>query len=461
MKKTLLLAAVACATMSASAMTQLGASAKSFELGATKHSMTVGTLNASNGVKLMEDVDLTGAYVGAAVTDDPVNSCGAVVIEANPTAANTYTVYGAFLGLPDAAVTATYADGKLTIPAGQQVYNSSTYGPAALFAIDGENIYDIVLFVEEDGSLVLDPSLKVSMILTTGSYAGYPLGDTYSYYKFLVPNGTCTFDALNPDGSPKEDNIEVYTTSVKLNKDANGNVTSGVVYGFDEMTWLPFTVEEDNMVQFSNDKVYYYGQGYDLAFATDIDEEGHFYTNVGPTGVLDVENGTITMPSWSFILPSTPDRRGNVTYYILNSRKSNCVVTFPAEAKQPKFTSITIKGHAIDLVEGQTEYDLTLDEMFTADDVVVTTENAEDMIVDVDIRQIPLTEEELYLVEISLVKADGSVAAQVDVYVSVDVTTGINDINVNSAKVVKMIENGQVVIVKDGVKYNVAGQAIK
>ncbi len=37
-------------------------------------------------------------------------------------------------------------------------------------------------------------------------------------------------------------------------------------------------------------------------------------------------------------------------------------------------------------------------------------------------------------------------------------STGINDINVNGAKVVKMIENGEVIIVKDGVKFNVMGQ---
>ncbi|MCQ2287604.1 MAG: hypothetical protein MJZ74_00710 [Muribaculaceae bacterium] len=372
MKKSLLLAAVACATMSASAMTQFSANAKSFELGA-KHSMTMGTLNVSNGVKLMEDVDIAGAYVGAAVTDDPVNSCGAVVIEANPTAANTYTVYGAFLGLPDAAVTATYADGKLTIPAGQQVYNSSTYGPAALFAMDDEGIFDIVLFVEEDGSLVLDPSLKVSMILTTGSYAGYSLGDTYAYYKLLVPNGTCTFDAFEPSADglvPSDPDVETYNTHVSIDKDANGNVIGGVVYGFDNMTWLGFTADAQGNVQFSNDKVYYYGQGYALAFATDIDEEGHFYTNVGPTGTINVEEGTITMPSWTFILPTTGSKP---TYYILNNVKKNCVVTFPKE-----------------------------------------------------------------------------------------VPTAINDINVEKAsKAVKMIENGQVVIVKDGVKYNVAGQAIK
>lgn len=40
--------------------------------------------------------------------------------------------------------------------------------------------------------------------------------------------------------------------------------------------------------------------------------------------------------------------------------------------------------------------------------------------------------------------------------------TGINDINVVKAtKAVKFVENGQVVILKDGVKYNIAGQTIK
>ena len=131
MKKFLLLSAAAVAmTASAAGLT---AGEKNFTLGTTKHSLNVkSTTVTSSNLSLNEDVDLAGAYVGAAVTDDPVNSCGAVSIAANPTAAGSYTVTGAHLGLPDAAVTATYADGKLTIPAGQQVYNSSTYGPAAL-----------------------------------------------------------------------------------------------------------------------------------------------------------------------------------------------------------------------------------------------------------------------------------------------------------------------------------------
>ena len=45
---------------------------------------------------------------------------------------------------------------------------------------------------------------------------------------------------------------------------------------------------------------------------------------------------------------------------------------------------------------------------------------------------------------------------------SKDPVTAVNDLHVEKAsKAVKMIENGQVVIVKDGVKFNVAGQAIK
>ncbi|WP_407404183.1 hypothetical protein [Sodaliphilus sp.] len=368
MKKFLLLSAAAVAmTASAAGLT---AGEKNFTLGTTKHSLNVkSTTVTSSNLSLNEAADLAGEYVGAAVTEDPVNSCGAVVIEANPTAANSYTVKGAVFGL-DATVTATYANGQLTIPAGQQVYNHSTYGPACLFAMDDQDLYDLVLTVGEDGSLTLDPSLEVAMLLVSGNYAGYALGDTYSNYSFQPVNGTCTFDALNPSGTPKDPATETYNTSVKLVKDADGNVTGGAVYGFDDMTWLPFTADAQGNVQFSNDKVYYYSSSYALAFATDLDDEGHFYTNVGPTGVIDAEEGTLVMPHWTFILPTTG---ASPTYYILNSVKSNCVVTFP-----------------------------------------------------------------------------------------VDTPTAINDINVEkTSKAVKMIENGQVVIVKDGVKFNVAGQTIK
>ncbi|WP_407405119.1 hypothetical protein [Sodaliphilus sp.] len=134
-----------------------------------------------------------------------------------------------------------------------------------------------------------------------------------------------------------------------------------------------------------------------------------------------------------------------------------------APAKEPKITGISIKGQALELVEGQTNYSLDLTENFTAEDVVVDTEDAEDCTVSVKVNPVVLESVDEYLVEISL-KNGEEVLAEYTVNVTVtteEPVTGINDINVNSAKVVKMIENGQVVIVKGDKKFNAAGQAIK
>ncbi|MBQ0119904.1 MAG: carbohydrate-binding protein [Bacteroidales bacterium] len=130
-------------------------------------------------------------------------------------------------------------------------------------------------------------------------------------------------------------------------------------------------------------------------------------------------------------------------------------------AKEPKITGISIKGQALELVEGQTEYSMTLTEDFTAEDVVVETEDAEDLVLSITKEDAPLKEVNEYVVTVELLDAAGAPVVAYTVNVTVDTTTGINDINVNSAKVVKMIENGQVVIVKGDKKFNAAGQAIK
>ncbi len=44
---------------------------------------------------------------------------------------------------------------------------------------------------------------------------------------------------------------------------------------------------------------------------------------------------------------------------------------------------------------------------------------------------------------------------------TMDTSSGVNDLNVATAKTYKTIENGQVLIVKDGVKYNTMGQIVK
>ncbi|MCQ2289346.1 MAG: hypothetical protein MJZ74_09640, partial [Muribaculaceae bacterium] len=130
-------------------------------------------------------------------------------------------------------------------------------------------------------------------------------------------------------------------------------------------------------------------------------------------------------------------------------------------AKDPKITGISIKGQALELVEGQTEYNMTLTEDFTAEDVVVTTEDAEDLVVAITKEDAPLKEVSEYVVTVELLTVDGAPVVSYKVNVTVDTTTGINDINVVNAKAYKAIENGQVVIVKGDNKYNVLGQPVK
>lgn len=149
-----------------------------------------------------------------------------------------------------------------------------------------------------------------------------------------------------------------------------------------------------------------------------------------------------------------------VYYQKYTNEGANIFDLFLDHVKKPAITGITIKGQALDLVEGQTEYSMTLTEDFTQADVVVSTQDAEGMTVSVEVSPVVLKTVDEYLVEITLKEGETEVA-KYTVNVTVDKATAINDINVNSAKVVKMIENGQVVIVKGAKKYNVAGQAIK
>lgn len=321
MKKLLLLFAVAFSMTAVAADLLPGAK---FQLGTVKHSLNNIKSKKVAPRKAPAVTEIVGTYIGAAITDDPVNATGIVLIEST---GSGLTVTGAFFSLPTATVQATYNNGVLTIPAGQHIYNHQTYGPASLYATDGTNLYDLVLTIQEDGSFTLDPSLQVEVILTSGQYAGYNLGDSFGTYEYQPVNGTIAFDAYDNITTPAEEDHEEYPSSVKLQHDGEGNVTGGVVYGFDDMTWLPFTVGADNQVQFSTDKVFYYSDSYELAFAVDMDDEGGFNRNVGPKGTINVTEGTITMPQWAFMLPTS----GFTRYYILNTIKKNCVITFTAE----------------------------------------------------------------------------------------------------------------------------------
>ena len=137
-------------------------------------------------------------------------------------------------------------------------------------------------------------------------------------------------------------------------------------------------------------------------------------------------------------------------------------LAFEKVADAPKIIGVSIKGQEVEMEEGVDFSFLDLTENFTAEDVFVTTVNAEDCIVSIDILNGWPDEVDYYNVVISLLDNAGETVDRFQVYVSVDTTsTGINDINTVATKVVKMIENGQVVIVKGDKKFNVAGQAVK
>ncbi|WP_407402939.1 chitobiase/beta-hexosaminidase C-terminal domain-containing protein [Sodaliphilus sp.] len=129
-----------------------------------------------------------------------------------------------------------------------------------------------------------------------------------------------------------------------------------------------------------------------------------------------------------------------------------------------KIIGVSIKGQEVEMEEGVEFAFLDLTEAFTAEDVFVTTMNAEDCTVVVEVKDGWLEATNDYTVQISLLDNAGETVDRFDVFVTVtteDPITGINDINAASANVVKMIENGQVVIVKGDKKFNVAGQTVK
>lgn len=73
---------------------------------------------------------------------------------------------------------------------------------------------------------------------------------------------------------------------------------------------------------------------------------------------------------------------------------------------------------------------------------------------------VTLTKSSLLTVVVLDANEEEIVSNEIEVKV-VSKSTGINDIKVNDGKVYKTIENGQVIIVKDGARYNTVGQSIK
>ena len=136
----------------------------------------------------------------------------------------------------------------------------------------------------------------------------------------------------------------------------------------------------------------------------------------------------------------------------------------PEPVTTPSISKITIKGQELEIEEDNYYYSMTVNEDFNETDVEVEVLNADENTgVEVSVMTVKpvMMSEEYRRVTVTLYQGEEFVD---EYYITVtidDTPTGINDINVNSAKVVKTIENGQVVILKGDKKFNVAGQAIK
>ena len=129
----------------------------------------------------------------------------------------------------------------------------------------------------------------------------------------------------------------------------------------------------------------------------------------------------------------------------------------------PSISGITIKGQEVALEGGKYNYSMTLTEDINETDVEVEVLNADENTgVEVSVRVVqPIMKSEDYRKVTVTLYQGGEFVEEYSIIVTIDTSTGINDINVNSAKVVKTIENGQVVILKGDKKFNVAGQAVK
>lgn len=136
----------------------------------------------------------------------------------------------------------------------------------------------------------------------------------------------------------------------------------------------------------------------------------------------------------------------------------------PEPVTTPSILGITIKGQEVALEEGKYNYNMTLTEDINETDVEVEVLHADENTgVEVSVMTVkPVMKSEDYRkVTVTLYQGEEFVE-EYSILVTIENTpTGINDINVNSAKVVKTIENGQVVILKGDKKFNVAGQAVK
>lgn len=285
--------------------------------------------------------DIAGKYVFASFNREEINTSGLITITKG-SAAGTYQVAGLH-GSQTIPVTGTYANGQLTIAAGQLGMNSSTYGNVVLYQMSDNTYYntnDIVLEFDENGMVELTSGVGFLMLINSGEYQGYSIGSTLNngYYAYAV-NGKITSHMVKSDFTDDNPSSESYPTFTGFYQD-NG-VQYALVAGIDDMTFFTIQINEDNTVNVIQAPSYYYSQAYNVAYPckgvrNSTTGAFNFYPSQGPTGVIDWEAGTITLDMWGFYMESAETAS---SYANLNGRKAQSVITFTdAEPEIPAST---------------------------------------------------------------------------------------------------------------------------
>ena len=184
---------------------------------------------------------------------------------------------------------------------------------------------------------------------------------------------------------------------------------------------------------------------------------------------------TISVPENLIYLTSGKTAAAELTYTIESAIKYKDPVTVsPAnESTIEKLSTVvvTFDDAAYDMYE---KSDIVVEKYYPTVGLFETVENASAFTYPDDysigFKFAEITEAGIYRVTIPAegiygINAAGTAIAwynnKIQLIYTISEPSGITDVKAASSKAYKMIENGQVVIVKDGIKYNVTGQVIK
>lgn len=285
-------------------------------------------ISAAVAISASAAANIAGQYLLKAVgITNNVNTSAAVTIKAGATE-GAYTVTGVFPG-SDKALNATFANGVLTIPMGQAVLDGQrgedTYTSVLEAADSKNNAVDLILALDEKTGVFTTESPYVVAMIREGKFANY-YDTALMNYEIVPVNGDITSLVYTTDSEELSD--EKCDASVVFNFDENNQPVGGFVAGFNDVTWLSFTVDAENIVKFNADIVREAIDGeHPLDPATPIEWWTAPQYFKGITAHLDMNAGTITIDhDWTFAAHGIAYNREYYSY--IKNLKKNSVINF-------------------------------------------------------------------------------------------------------------------------------------